>query len=162
MEKKFASNNDTFRKKFMKGDLEKQKKVRFQKSMEQLELWFGSFSDEQEAQLRQASDARPLDNQIWLNERMRRQQRIIAVVRKIQQERLSKDAAMGQLHALVKELFERLDGGEHKAFFEANTKGTIEMILTAIRIATPEQKAHAQKRMQGWIDDFKTLAADTN
>ena len=26
--------------------------------------------------------------------------------------------------------------------------------------ATPEQKAHAQKRMQGWIDDFNNLAAE--
>jgi hypothetical protein len=34
------------------------------------------------------------------------------------------------------------------------------MIMTAVRIATPEQKAHAQKRMQGWIDDFKALAAN--
>ena len=161
MEKKFASNNDTFRKKFMRGDLDKQRKVRFEKSMEQFELWFGNFSSDQEAVLRKASDARPLDNQIWLDERMRRQQRIAGVLRKIQQEKLSKDAAMAQLHALIKELFERLDGGEHKAFYEANTKGTIDMILTAIRIATPAQKAHAQKRMQGWIDDFNTLAADT-
>jgi hypothetical protein len=30
-----------------------------------------------------------------------------------------------------------------------------------IGIATPEQKAHAQKRMQGWINDFNTLAAET-
>jgi hypothetical protein len=34
------------------------------------------------------------------------------------------------------------------------------LLLTAIRIATPDQKAHAQKRMQGWINDFRTLAAD--
>jgi hypothetical protein len=31
-------------------------------------------------------------------------------------------------------------------------------VHTAIRISTPAQKAHAQKRMQGWIDDFKVLA----
>jgi hypothetical protein len=28
-----------------------------------------------------------------------------------------------------------------------------------VRIATPEQKAHAQKRMDGWIKDLNTLAA---
>ena len=26
------------------------------------------------------------------------------------------------------------------------------------RLTTPEQKAHAQKRMQGWINDFNALA----
>jgi hypothetical protein len=32
--------------------------------------------------------------------------------------------------------------------------------LTVVKIATPEQKAHAQKRMQGWINDFRSLAAE--
>ena len=36
----------------------------------------------------------------------------------------------------------------------------MQLILTVIHIATPAQKAHAQKRMQGWIDDFKQLAAE--
>jgi len=31
-----------------------------------------------------------------------------------------------------------------------------------VHIATPEQKAHAQKRMQGWISDFNTLAAESH
>ena len=35
---------------------------------------------------------------------------------------------------------------------------TVQMILTAVKIATPAQKANAQKRMQGWIDDFNVLA----
>ena len=43
---------------------------------------------------------------------------------------------------------------------DASVDGTTRMIMTAIRIATPEQKAHAQKRMQGWIDDFNALAAN--
>jgi hypothetical protein len=126
--------------------------------MEQFDLWFGHFSAEQEARLRRASDARPLNNDIWLEERNRRQKRIIAVVRKIEQEKLSKDATIAQLHGLVRELFDRLDAPERKAFYDSYEEGTIQMILTAVKIATPAQKAHAQKRMQGWIEDFNVLA----
>ena len=61
----------------MRGDTEDRNKVRYKKSMEQFDLWFGDFSREQEAVLRKASDARPLDNEIWLDERMRRQQMIL-------------------------------------------------------------------------------------
>jgi Family of unknown function (DUF6279) len=161
MEKKFAKNNDDFRKKFMRGDIEQQQKARFKKSMEQFDLWFGSFSSEQEAVLRKASDARVLDNNIWIDERIRRQKRIVAVLRKVQQEKLSKDATIALLHNLVKELFDRFDAPERKAFFDTYTDQTAQMILTAVRIATPAQKAHAQKRMQGWIEDFSILAADT-
>ncbi|MES2129911.1 MAG: DUF6279 family lipoprotein [Pseudomonadota bacterium] len=159
MEKKFKENNEDYRKKFMKGDLEKRQRVRYQKSMDQFELWFGSFSRDQEAILRKASDARPLDNEIWLDERIRRQQRILAMLHKVQQEKLGKDATIALIHAIVKDSFERLDAPERKAFFDAYIDSTAKFVLTAVKIATPEQKAHAHKRMQGWIDDFNSLAA---
>jgi hypothetical protein len=161
MEKKFAKNNEDYRKKFMRGDLEDRQKARFKKSMEQFDLWFGRFSSEQEAVLRKASDARVLDNDIWMDERIRRQKHIVAVLRKVQQEKLSKDATVSALHGLVKEMFDRFDAPERKAFFDTYTDQTAQMILTAVKIATPAQKAHAQKRMQGWIEDFNVLAADT-
>lgn len=160
LEKKFAKNNEDYRRKFMRGDQDDQQKARFKKSMEQFDLWFGRFSNEQEAVLRKASDARILDNNIWLDERVRRQKRIVGLLRKVQQEKLSKDATVSELHKLVKELFDRFEAPERKAFFDTYTDQTIQMILTAVRIATPEQKAHAQKRMQGWIEDFGKLAND--
>lgn len=161
MEKKFAKNNEDYRKKFMRGDLDDQQKARFKKSMEQFDLWFGRFSSDQEAVLRKASDARALDNAIWMDERMRRQKNIVAVLRKVQQEKLSKEATVSALHGLVKEIFARFDAPERKAFFDTYTDQTTQMILTAVKIATPAQKAHAHKRMQGWIEDFTVLAADT-
>jgi hypothetical protein len=77
MEKKFAKNNDKFRHDFMSGSVDDQKNARYKKAMEQLNLWFGSFSRDQEAQLRKASDARPLDNDVWMQERVMRQKKII-------------------------------------------------------------------------------------
>jgi hypothetical protein len=52
-----------------------------------------------------------------------------------------------------------LEAPERKAFFDAYVDNTSKFILTAIRLTTPDQKAHAQKRMQGWINDFNALAA---
>lgn len=159
MEEKFAKNNDTYRKKFVKVDQEKQQKQRFKKSMEQFELWFGGFSSEQEAILKRASDVRPLDNMLWLDERIIRQKRIISALREIQQKKLGKEQTSALLSGLLKEIFSRFESSERKAFFDAYIESTMQMILTAVKIATPVQKAHAQKRMQGWIDDFKVLAA---
>jgi hypothetical protein len=160
MEKKFRSNNDDFRKKFMSGDVEKQRKARFKKAMDQLELWFGRFSSDQEATLRRASDARPLDNEIWLQERVLRQQKIIGLLRRVQGEKLNKEQTMAAIHNLLREFFDRMEAPERKAFFESYVDSTSKFILAAIRIATPAQKAHAQQRMQGWIDDFNTLAKE--
>lgn len=161
IEEKFTKNNDTYRKKFVAISNDKKQKQRYKKSMEQFELWFGSFSSEQEAILRKASDARPLDNQVWLDERIIRQKKIIGVLREIQAKKLGKEATVVLLNSLLKDIFGRFESPERKPFFDAYIDSSINLTLTAIRIATPTQKAHAQKRMQGWIDDFKVLAADT-
>jgi len=158
LERKFAANNAEFRKKNMRGDAEAQQKYRYKKSMEQFELWFGSFTSDQEAQIRKASDARPLDNALWLDERMRRQQKILALVRKVQSEKLGKEATIALIHAAIQDGFDRFENSERKPFFDAYEAANLQLVLTVIRIATPVQKAHAQKRMQGWIDDFNTLA----
>lgn len=160
MEKKFNKNNEDFRKKFLKGDLEKRQSVRFDQSLEQFDLWFGSFSRDQKAILRKASDARPMDSEIFLAERIRRQQKIVTMLRKVQAEKLSKEATQKEITLLMRDFFDRYESPERKAFFDSYVDATSKYILTAIKIATPEQKAHAQKRMQGWIDDFDKLAAE--
>lgn len=158
MEKKFKSNNDDYRKKFLTGDQEKRQQLRYKKSMEQFELWFGSFSREQEAAIRKASDARPLDNEIWLDERSRRQRNVLNLVQKVQTEKLGKEATVALINTLIRDSFERLEHSERKPFFDAFENSTAQMVLTVIKIATPAQKEHAVKRMQGWIDDFNSLA----
>jgi hypothetical protein len=158
MEQKFAKNNEKFRKEFMSGSVEDQHKARFKKAMDQFDLWFGGFSREQEAQLRRASDARPLDNEIWLQERTLRQRKIVALLRRVHEQKLNKDQTMAAIHDLLNDFFGRMDAPERKAFFDAYVDNTTKFIQTAIRLTTPEQKQHAQKRMQGWINDFNTLA----
>ncbi len=159
MEKKFAKNNADFRKKFMSGSVDDQQEARYKKAREQFELWFGNFSREQEAQLRKASDARPLDNDVFLQERMLRQKKIVALLRRIQQEKLNKEQTMSAIHGMLREFFDRMDAPDRKAFYDAYVDSTSKFIVAVIRITTPEQKAHAQQRMQGWINDFNALAA---
>jgi hypothetical protein len=158
MEQKFAKNNDKFRKEFMSGSVEDQHKARFKKAMSQFELWFGGFSRDQEAALRRASDARPLDNDVFLQERMLRQKKIVALLRRVHDQKLNKEQTMSAVHDLLRDMFDRMEVPERKAFYDAYVDSTSKFILTAIKLTTPEQKQHAQKRMQGWINDFNALA----
>jgi len=159
IEKKFKDKNDEYRRKFMSGSVEKRQRARFKKSMEQMELWFGRFSNEQEAALRRASDLRPLDNQQWLEERQYRQRRILALLQEVQQKKLNREQTTARVQGMMRELFTRMESPERKAFYDASIDHTTKYILTAIKLATPQQKAHAQQRMQGWINDFEALAA---
>lgn len=159
IERKFNTKNEEYRRKFMTGDVEKRQRARYKKSMEQFELWFGNFNSEQEAVMRRASDARPLDNQVWLEERQYRQRRILATLRKVQQEKLNRDQTAALLQGLVREFFGRMEAPERKAFYDAYLDQTTKYILTGIKLATPAQKQHAQERIGGWIQDFNALAA---
>lgn len=159
IERKFHAKNAEYREKFMEGSPEKRKSARFKKAMKQLEQWFGNFSKEQEAILRKTVDARPLDNQQWLEERVWRQRRILSLLRKFQQEKPTREQAEAQVAALQRELFRRTESPERKALYDAGVEHTSNLILTALRIATPAQKQHAQERIQGWINDFQALAA---
>ena len=160
MEARFNKKNEEYRRKFVSGSVEKRQDARFDKSMDQFKLWFGGFNREQEAALRRASDARPLDSNIWLEERIQRQRKILALTRKIQQEKPNKEQTGTMITALVHDFFTHMEAPERKAFYDTYINATTNYILTAIKIATPAQKAHAQKRMQGWIDELNALAKE--
>jgi hypothetical protein len=158
MEKKFAKNNKDFRKKFL-GDEDDRRKARYKKSLEQFEQWFGNFNNSQEQQIRRLSDARPNDSKAWYDERVRRQQMIATLLRKIAQEKPGKEAATIMVRNFINEEFARFETGEKKAFFDAYLDAATLYTLEVIKMTTPQQKAHANKRIQGWIGDLNVLAA---
>jgi hypothetical protein len=158
LEKKFASNNDAYRKDNLRGDVEKRQLARYKKVMRQAEYWFGDFSREQEAQIRAASDARPLNYELLLQMRLRRQQEMIALLKKVQNEKLGREATMVLLKDYVGGVFKQFGDKEHQAFYEASRQGMARMVTTIVQIATPEQKARASQKLQRWIEDSQALA----
>jgi hypothetical protein len=158
IEKKFASSNDDYRKDYLRGDAEQRQRFRFKKVMEQAEYWFGSFNNEQEAVIRKASDARILDNELWFAGRQYRQRELIALLKKIQAERPSREATIGMLRGYATTMIEHAGGGEHELFYAAARDGAAGVAATIINCTTPAQKAYAVRRLQQWIDNFNALA----
>jgi hypothetical protein len=93
-----------------------------------------------------------------MQERMLRQKKIVALLRRVHDQKLNKEQTMSAIHDLLRDFLDRMETPERKAFFDAYVDNTSKFILTAIKLTTAEQKQHAQKRMQGWINDFNTLA----
>ena len=159
LEKKFASNNEKYRKEYLQGSLEDRQRQRFKKVLNQAEYWFGEFSVEQEAKIRAASDARPLDYEITLNEHIRRQQEMLAMLKRIQAEHPPREVVSRMIQDYIARGAANFTYAEHKAFFDGSSDGLAQLIATIVNMATPEQKAHAIKRLQRWIDDCNALAA---
>jgi hypothetical protein len=158
IEKKFASNNDDYRRDYLRGDVTERQRFRFKKVMEQAEYWFGDFSAGQEALIRKASDARILNNELWFAGRQARQRELIAMLRKIQAERPSRDATIEMLRAYATTMIEHAGGGENELFYNAARDGAAGVATVVINCTTPAQKARAVQRLQQWIDNFNALS----
>ncbi len=161
LEKKFASNNETYRKEYLRGDLEQRQLFRFKKVMKQAEFWFGNFTEEQEAQIRAASDARPLNNELTMAQRVRRQQEMLSMLKRIQAEKPGREAALKMVRQYAVAALDYFGDPQHKAFADASNEANMRMMAVLINLATPEQKAHADKRLQQFINDCHTLANRT-
>lgn len=151
--RKFDKNNEEFRKKHMSEAPDKQAKIRFKKVMKEANDWFGSFSREQEDKIRQYADKRPQNYQFWMDERIARQKKILQLLAQLQRDHPSSEVAQGMVRQAILASYERPAQPERRAQFEAWNDTTAEMIVAIIRDATPEQKIHAHKKLQGWIED---------
>jgi hypothetical protein len=158
IEKKLASNNDDYRKEYLDGNLEKRQRLRYKKTLKQAENWFGSFSTEQEQQIRALSDVRPLNNELVLADRMQRQAALISLLRKIQADKPERDIAMSMIRNYVAAAIDRSLSPEHKRYFDAFRASSIHMTAAIINGTTPAQKAHFLKTTQQWINDFTALS----
>jgi hypothetical protein len=159
LEQKFTDANEKYRKENLSGTIEDRQRSRYRKVLKQAEYWFGDFSAEQRAHIRAASDARPLDNALLLEERTRRQREFIALLRTIRNERPSREEAMSMLLSYAMRVFEGGTHTENGAFFDASRQSMAEMIAVIVNVATPEQKAHAEQRLQSVANDCLALAA---
>lgn len=159
LERKFNINNDKYRKEYLHGSIEDRQRLRYKKLMKHAEHWFGDFTSEQEAQIRAASDARPLNYELWMAERMRRQQEMIGMLKKIRSERPSRDTVSAMLRQFMTRSIDNFTYADNKAFFDGSTAGMANTVAVIVNIATPAQRAHAIKRLQKLIDDCHQLSS---
>jgi hypothetical protein len=160
LEKKFASNNESYRKEYMRGDLERRQSDRFKKLLKQAEYWFGDLTPEQEARIRAASNARPLNREMELEMRKRRQQEVLAMLKKVRDEKLDRGAAVGLMKDYMAGVLDHFGHREHKDFSEASKSAMADAVAHIINLTNESQRAHAHKRLQTWIDDCRRLAAE--
>ena len=157
LENKFANNNEDYRREHLRGDIEQRHHTRYKKALKQAEYFFGNFSDQQAQRLQALSRARPLNNELVLEFHKRRQQEMLAMLKKIQAERPPRDAVIGMLRAYVKATMDYYGNPEFKAFYHAYEAATIHQVTEVINHTTPQQKQHLVNNLQKWIDDFKRL-----
>ncbi|ELA00972.1 hypothetical protein D769_02668 [Cupriavidus sp. HMR-1] len=151
METKFAESNTKYRKQFLGSDADARTDARYDKIMDYAKLVYGSFSRDQEKAIRDAMGPYMLNADARYSERVRRQQEWVALAREISTTRPPKAQAEEMLRHYADD-WQRPATGQQRS-----TDAGINLTVTIANLTTPEQKAHAVKRFQGWIEDVQAL-----
>ncbi len=153
LEKKFARDNAKFNKEHLRGSSQERREKRAEKTIERVEHWVGSLSDEQQEQITAISYAMPMTYELWRDDRIRKQQEFVAILRD-QQSPAALEASLRQWLAN----WQRGKSAEYQRASSAFQEQSVSLILAVDAMITPAQRAKALAKLQSYIDDFKALA----
>jgi hypothetical protein len=159
IDEKLDKNNDKFRKDYLRGSVQDKQEFRYKRMMKQAEYWFGNFSHEQEQKLRALSDARPLNNELVMADRLQRQQKMIELLKKIQTQKPSKEATEQMIRQYIAAAMDHFGNRQYQAFFDQSNEANAALVAEMLHMATPEQRRHFINTLQDWVSDFNRLMA---
>lgn len=160
--KEFEQNNADFRKDFLDPRVEERQQTRYETVLWLAEVLFGRFSAEQEAVIRRASDARPLMNELWLEERIERQRDLLAVLRRIRADKAPQDVVVKLLepHTTRATGIAHIPDPQLRTQAQTAAEHAAQLAATIVNLATPEQRQRAMTKLQQWADDFRDLSVE--
>ena len=155
-ESKMLETQADFREQFVTVSTDEQRDKRSEMVLDQAEYWLGSLDKQQKIQIRQWSDARQLNNTIRATERELNQQRLVALLEKIEREKPTVNGARQLIDDYMISI-EASKDPQRLAYAMAVEKQSVQMVVNIWNNATEKQQAHARKRLRSWINDFKKL-----
>jgi hypothetical protein len=134
--------------------VEERKRAQFKKTYDQTRDWAGEVSREQEIRLREMVYAMPLVNHLRNEDRRRRQQELIEIL-KVRHDRAQ---FTPRLRAWLMD-WEAGRSPEYEKVVTIAYEERAQVFVTTWNLFTPAQRAHAVKRLQGYIEDLNALSA---
>ncbi|MGE4243813.1 DUF6279 family lipoprotein [Ramlibacter sp.] len=157
LERKYGRNNADFRKDMVESPVrarEKQEKT----WVDRFEMVYGNIEDGQRAALRQAIAQSIFDAPRMLRERQRRQQDLLNTLRRMREPGVTTAQSRALLRGYIDRV-KRSPDPEYARYQEAMLEEGCRFSAAMHALTTPEQRAHAARRLRGWQRDFRELAA---
>ena len=155
LEGRLAQENRKFVEEFIEPSAAQRRERRLRRTIEQVEDWIGGLSDAQLERVRRYSRETVIADELRDAHRRRMQAEFVAIARV--REAHSRLAGWAARVFPEKEL--GLDAA-HAAAVRANQAEYLQMLIDIDRGLTPAQRRRAVARLQGYADDFRTLARE--
>jgi hypothetical protein len=158
LERKYASNARNFERDWLQLAPAEQLDKRMKQAQDRLEMVYGTLGEGQRAALRQFLERTPWRGQQILQERRRRQQDTMAVLRRLSAGTVPQDEARAIVRGLLDRMLTSPDPA-YRAYQETLRLETCRLVAQVHNGSTAAQRAHAVRRLRGWQRDLQELAA---
>jgi hypothetical protein len=156
IERKLVDDNAKARKQ-SEDEVKRAVDERARKYAERAEFWLGKLNAQQVQLVRASLAGRPVDSLYWVEARERRTKDLVATLRRIQAERPAQEVAANWFRAYFRELA-RPSNADQRARTEAFRRDNAQLIAQVVNSATPEQRAHLDRKLSGFATEFVQLA----
>lgn len=163
LEKKYADNNAEYRGEFVQKDLVKRRRAAVEREIERAERLYGRLDAAQRELVVRSVEQSPFDAEATYAERLRRQQDAVSVLRRLAANRASVTRAEAEAEAELRAYVQRLERSpreEHRRYSERLLEHNCTFAAQLHNASNAEQRRHAARRLKGWEDDVRALAAE--
>lgn len=159
IERKYAKVNREFRNDFLQPDRQDRLDAALKRAVDRADMFYGSLDEAQTEMLRQAMAVSPFNPELWLEERMLRQQEALAMLRRVVHDKASPDQTLAALRAVVSHV-QRSPRPHYLEYQQKLHAFNCRLAAQLHNSASREQRAAAVRRFKGWEDDARSLAAE--
>ena len=159
IEKQQGVKNDEYRDDFLQRDPAKRRKAAIEREIERAEDFYGRLDDDQRAYVARSIAESPWDGELAYAERLRRQQDLLAMARRLRAERAAPAEAEGEVRAWIERL-QRSPHESHRRYQARLFEHNCGYAAGLHNLTTAEQRQKAARKLKGWEDELRVLAGD--
>lgn len=158
VERRYARNNDEFRRDFLDKDPARRLERSVERAVERAEFFYGTLDEGQRALVARWVAASPFDAEAWNAERVQRQQEALQLLRRLANPPAERDTALAALRAYMAHLW-RSPREPYRRYQEKLEAYNCSFAASVHNSTTPSQRQAAAAKFKGWEVDLRALAA---
>lgn len=159
VQRTFSKKNREYRDDYLQPDPARRSKEAVKRAVKRAETLYGDVDDGQRALIGKGLVDSPFDPQVSLEERQRRQQDTLQLLRHLSSGPVDADAALAEVRAWVHRT-DRSPREAYRRYAERLVQANCRLAADIHNATTPTQRIAASKRLKVWAADLRALAAD--
>jgi hypothetical protein len=157
MKSRYATVNQEFRDEYLQADLAQRAQANLKRTVERVEMLYGTLNDAQIEALKTLLARSPFDPDVWLAERQQRQQDLLQLLTRLNEQR----AKAPQITAALRTYAEQVAQSPrepYRRYAQRLNEFNCAFIASVHNATTPAQRVVAAQKLAGWEGDLRALA----